>query len=262
MPQWLNTFLNNPRAWISALFFAFVIGSSILKKVKEVKKDRERKQRAEQAELERLRTGGVEPVAISRPQATAASTPPHRPMMPAPETQAGAPRAATLEEIAEARRRKIEELRRKQQGGQAPQQPSPRVAAPSSGSATRVVRLPNGVTIEVPADPTAAAAVESRQPQPQAHKPKSSQRPPKRAPERAPERAQQNESVRANERANEAAYAQAAPPQVAIQPHKPRGSTPTIASGIAAAFRGADRASVRRAIVMSEVLGAPVSTRT
>jgi hypothetical protein len=143
MPAWLQSLLNRPQTIVWFAFIAFVVVSSIIKKIKAEKLKREIKQRQAQAELDRLRTGGIEPVTRTTRQVPLA--PQHTPMMPAPDGPTPSPRQASLEEIAEARRRKIAEMRSRQTAG------SP--TGPAS-QGTRVVRLPNGVTIEVPTGTT------------------------------------------------------------------------------------------------------------
>lgn len=244
MPAWLQSLLNRPQTIVWFAFIAFVVVSSIIKKIKAEKLKREIKQRQAQAELDRLRTGGLEPVSRSPRQAQ--RPPQHTPMMPAPDGPTPSSRQASLEEIAEARRRKIAEMRSRQTAGG---------PAGSGSQGTRVVRLPNGVTIEVPAGmtnpppvsapaPTRTSKPAKQRPQP---KPTRDTRPEQPAP-RPPE-----PTVTA------AAYAQA-PSPIQMTAVAARAASRRGPAGFAALL-GSDRASVRRAIILSEVLGPPVSAR-
>lgn len=245
MPAWLQSLLNRPQTIVWFAFIAFVVVSSIIKKIKAEKLKREIKQRQAQAELDRLRTGGIEPVTRTTRQVPLA--PQHTPMMPAPDGPTPSPRQASLEEIAEARRRKIAEMRSRQTAG------SP--TGPAS-QGTRVVRLPNGVTIEVPTGtttpPPVAAPVPTRSPKP------VKQRPQPKAPREAhPEQAAQRQPEPV---ATAAAYAQA-PSPLQMTPAGARAAVARRGPAGFAAILGSDRASVRRAIILSEVLGPPVSAR-
>ena len=245
MPAWLQSLLNRPQTIVWFAFIAFVVVSSIIKKIKAEKLKREIKQRQAQAELDRLRTGGMEPVSRSSQQAQ--RVPQHTPMMPAPDGPAPSPRQASLEEIAEARRRKIAEMR----GRQTAANP----AGPSS-QGTRVVRLPNGVTIEVPTGtatpPPANARGPSRAPKPA--KQRQQPKPPRDARPEQPVQRQPEPTVTA------AAYAQA-PSPLQMTPPGTRATVARRGPAGFAAILGSDRASVRRAIILSEVLGPPVSVR-
>lgn len=242
MPSWLQGLLSNPRIWAGVLFFVFVLGSSIVKQVKDAKVKREAKQRAMQEEMDRIRTGGVQPTPLS---------PPHRPMIAPPAAAPASPRQASLEEIAESRRRKIEELRRRQQGGSSQ-------ASASSPAGTRTVRLPNGIAIEVPSGNQPAPVPPPVPPR----APAQPQRPqPPRRPSPKPPRLPVTEPVRSQEPAALAPAYEVPPPPASPMNAPPRSAQRPRSDGLAAMLRAGDPAAVRRAIVMSELLGPPMSAR-
>lgn len=262
----LNILSNNVPA---ILFFVFAVGLPLLariqRKLLEVKREREAAMRRDRDELERLRTGRApSPPPQVIPEATSARQ--------------------SLEEIAEVRRRRIEEMRRRQTGVTASPAPAPQQGA------TRLVRLPGGIVLEIPAEMTqqshaapAAPATTQRSPMPQrrpmaapptqrprpqpartAH-PRPAQRPGQRPPQRpAPPPPQREEDP--GESVVHRLVADAA------ESARPTAGAPSVIPGqkVATAPRAGrtmvftknmSKAELRRAVVLGEIFGPATSAR-
>ncbi len=237
MPPWLNAILSNPRLIIALLVVLGPVLGRIIKVSSEAARKRREAIERDRRQLEGLRTG-----AMPQPEERA-------PTLSTP-AQSPTPRTATtarqeLEQMAARRRAQIEAARAARLG--APPRPNPTPPAPTvqpaprpvasvqPGPGVQTVQLPGGFVLEVP-------RAEPQQPSPQRRQDRR-QRPAKAQTPQAP-----------------------APPATPSVPPTPVVSpsrrAPTSARRLLTGPRGALSAlDLRRAVIMQEILGPPVSSR-
>lgn len=234
---------------IPLLFVLGPVAGKIFQKLGEAKKERERIQRSQRAQIEALRTGRA-----------ADTNAPFRD-----------PSAQTLG---------IGDTPAPVMG--TPQQALTRNAPPQVRTVnrpqTRILRLPGGLTIEVPIEPEQPARVQParvqparaqqvQQPQPTRNQKQQKRKAPRQieAPKQAPISQAGTYEVTQREVFNSAADTAAAliaAPRQAAQPARNAVQAGGRSSGLGALLpRGATPADVRKAMVLSEIFGPPVGGR-
>ena len=264
--QILNWLSSNGQLIVVAIVFILPLLGKFAKRIADSRRLREEKLRRERAELDALRTGQrVETVnvAMSKPRAN-----------------------QLAQQAAEERRRRAEESSRQrataraQQSSQrstTPQRPTPQTTMGAPGRSagtpqrTRLVRLPGGIVLEVPDD---SAEEQPRQPNPleQRAQEQRQREQRQRAEKKKRAQAQASPSPASTPASNVptaapiAAYATTAPQTSAEAFARPtaavgRSIVPATKSRAVVTFMGqpATRDQLRKAIVMSEIFGRPVS---
>lgn len=252
--------MQNPQLYIFLLIIAFSVLQWIFRKVQEQRAIKKVEQAREREKLERLRTGRVESEQSRAPDTSSD-----------PEVAV----RTRLEELAERRRRQIEELRRRQAGGAS----ASTTAAPPAGGQRQQTPVPPRMR---PNQPTARSTGSPSMPTPM----RSSGPVNKPLPTRAP---QTSQSQQATARRNQFPMAPrdftGTKPAPGPGPASKRPVPDLIArSSVGGPLEGLpirearaavlaagetrqplvgklDRAALRRAIVLTEILGKPVALR-
>mgnify|MGYP000984578829 CR=1 FL=1 len=245
-PNWLNGGTLKVAVWL-IIIGAIAVGK-IVKAAKEQAEQRRRLDAAKQAEIEALRTGRPVPVDPSLPE---------RVTMSASNTNPQQSAAQRLEELAAQRRLKIEELRRARAAaasGKPPmQQPVQQVSRGTPPA------RPQQVTSRAPTPPQRVGQRPAQAPQPQAQR-QQQQRPQQQRQQAKPQQRQQQPALRPPE------PAQSEPTTHRLVPDAKTAPTEiptefTARRGVRIGNTTMTSADWRRALVLREILGPPVSMR-
>jgi len=246
MNQLFNWLKANPQALVIFLVALFSVLGTVVKQIQEKKEARRIQQERERRKRDALRTGRVEPAASP----------------PSPAANPEAARQRRLQELAERRRAQLEEIRRRQQATPAPPPAPATRPTPIARTGAPVRPRPQAPARPMPAParpaprpqaPVARTPVQRQQP---TRAPVARQAPARVARPTAPVSKQPGARQRPPARATAATTAPITRTEVGAVPT----ATPRARSSVGSRlFSG--RSDLRRAIVLSEVLGPPVSLR-